>query len=404
MSIGKTFKNSKSLIAIIIALVVVLALAVTVLLVLNGRQETPNPQGTEPSTQATTEGTEATDPTDAPKPTDPQVTTYTVTFKDHDGTVLKTETVEKGKAATAPANPTREGYTFEGWDKTFDNVTADMEVTATYKAVETKPTDPQAKTYTVTFKDHDGKVLGTQKVEEGKGATAPANPTRTHYTFTGWDKSFNKITADLVVTATYKINEYTVTFKDYNGTVLKTEKVESGKGATAPANPTREHYNFAGWDKTFSSVTSDLIVTAKYTTDKLIISAESVTVNKGTGEVTMNIRVVNNPGIMGAVLKVSVNDEVLGVSGANKVGFPGLTLTAPGSAATSSPYTFMLDSLELSADDKKDGTLFTITFKIKDTSVTGKYDVKLSCNQGGIFDENYNDLDVTFVNGSITIQ
>ena len=99
-----------------------------------------------------------------------------------------------------------------------------------------------------------------------------------------------------------------------------------------------------------------------------------------------------------------MNDEVLGVSGANKLGFPGLTLTAPGSAATSSPYTFMLDSMDLSADDKKDGTLFTITFKIKDTSVTGKYDVKLSCNQGGIFDENYNNLNVTFVNGSITIK
>ena len=394
----KMSKNKIIMVAIIA--LVVIALAVTMVVLLN-KDNNDLPTGTDGTTQTTEpSGTESTDP----KPTDPQVTTYTVTFKDHDGTVLKTETVEEGKAATAPANPTREGYTFEGWDKTFDNVTADMVVTATYKAVETKPTDPPVTTYTVTFKDHDGKVLGTQKVEEGKGATAPANPTRTHYTFTGWDKSFNKITADLVVTATYKINEYTVTFKDYNGTVLKTEKVESGKAATAPANPTREHYNFAGWDKTFSSVTSDLIVTAKYTTDKLIISAESVTVNKGTGEATMNIRVVNNPGIMGAVLKVSVNDEVLGVSSANKVGFPGLTLTAPGSAATSSPYTFMLDSMDLSADDKKDGTLFTITFKIKDTSVTGKYDVKLSCNQGGIFDENYNNLNVTFVNGSITIK
>ena len=265
-------------------------------------------------------------------------------------------------------------------------------------------TDPQVKTYTVTFKDHDGTVLKTETVEEGKAATAPESPTRTHYTFTGWDKSFNKITADLVVTAAYKINEYTVTFKDYNGTVLKTEKVESGKGATAPATPTREHYNFAGWDKSFSNVTSDLIVTATYSTNKLIISAESVTVNKGTNEVTMQIRVVNNPGIMGAVLKVSVNDDVLAVSGASKTGYPGLTLTAPGSAATSSPYNFMLDSMELSADDKKDGTLFTITFKIKNTSVTGKYDVKLSCNQGAVFDENYNDLNVTFVNGSITIQ
>ena len=323
-----------------------------------------------------------------------KINQYTVTFKDYDGTVLKTQKVESGKAATAPADPTRTHYTFTGWDKAFDNVTSDLVVTATYKINE----------YTVTFKDYDGTVLKTQKVESGKAATAPANPTRTHYTFTGWDKSFNKITADLVVTATYKINEYTVTFKDYNGAVLKTEKVESGKAATAPAEPTREHYKFAGWDKSFSNVTSDLVVTATYSTTKLIISAESVTVNKGTNEVTMKIRVTNNPGIMGAVLKVSVNDDVFAFASASKTGYPGLTLTAPGSGTTSSPYTFMLDSLDLSADDKKDGTLFTITFKIKDTSATGKYDVKLSCNKGGIFDENYNDLDVTFVNGTITIQ
>ena len=339
-----------------------------------------------------------------PKPTDPQTKTYTVTFKDYDGTVLKTQKVESGKAATAPADPTRTGYTFTGWDKSFNKITADLVVTATYKAEETKPTDPVVTTYTVTFKDWDGTVLKTEKVEKDKAATAPADPTRTHYTFAGWDKAFNKITADLVVTATYKINEYTVTFKDYDGTVLKTQKVESGKAATAPADPTRENYKFAGWDKAFNNVTSDLVVTATYSTTKLIISAESVTVNKGTNEVTMKIRVTNNPGIMGAVLKVSVNDDVFAFARASKTGYPGLTLTAPGSATTSSPYTFMLDSMDLSADDKKDGTLFTITFKIKDTSATGNYEVKLSCNKGGIFDENYNDLDVTFVNGTITIQ
>ena len=323
-----------------------------------------------------------------------KINEYTVTFKDYDGKILKTQKVESGKAATAPANPSRTHYTFIGWDTSFEEVTSDLVVTATYRIIE----------YTVTFKDYDGKILKSQKVESGKAATAPANPSRTHYTFTGWDKSFDEITSDLEVTATYKINEYTVTFKDYDGKILKTQIVESGKAATAPAEPTREYYQFTGWDKPFDNVTSDLVVTATYSTTRLIISAESVTVNQGTSEVTVQIRVTNNPGIMGAVLNVSVNDEVLAVTGGSKTGYPGLTLTVPGSAATSSPYTFMLDSLDISDEDKKDGTLFTITFKIKDTSVTGTYDVKLSCNKGGIFDENYNDLDVTFVNGTITIQ
>ena len=57
---------------------------------------------------------------------------------------------------------------------------------------------------------------------------------------------------------------YTVTFKDWDGTVLKTEEVVEGYTAHAPANPVRPGYRFLGWDVDFSSVTSDLIVTALY--------------------------------------------------------------------------------------------------------------------------------------------
>ena len=63
---------------------------------------------------------------------------YTVTFKDWDGSVLKTEQVEQGHHATAPKNPTREGYTFTGWDKDFSNVQSDLTVTAQYKKNETQ--------------------------------------------------------------------------------------------------------------------------------------------------------------------------------------------------------------------------------------------------------------------------
>ena len=58
---------------------------------------------------------------------------------------------------------------------------------------------------------------------------------------------------------------YIVTFKDWDGTVLKIEEVEQGQSATAPTDPTRENYTFIGWDKEFSNVQSDLIVTAQYT-------------------------------------------------------------------------------------------------------------------------------------------
>ena len=124
---------------------------------------------------------------------------------------------------------------------------------------------PEPVYYTVTFKDWDGTVLSTQQVEEGTAATAPADPTREGYTFTGWDVAFNNVTSDLVVTAQYTINTYTVTFKDWDGTVLSTQTVEHGSAATAPADPTRDGYTFAGWDVAFNNVTSDLVVTATYT-------------------------------------------------------------------------------------------------------------------------------------------
>ena len=63
----------------------------------------------------------------------------------------------------------------------------------------------QPEMHTVTFKDWDGTVLKTQEVQNGGDAEAPADPTRVGYTFTGWDKAFTTIKADLVVTAQYEM-------------------------------------------------------------------------------------------------------------------------------------------------------------------------------------------------------
>ena len=58
---------------------------------------------------------------------------------------------------------------------------------------------------------------------------------------------------------------YTVTFVDYDGTILGSDKVHYGTAATAPEDPSRDGYNFAGWDKDYSNVTDDLTITAQYT-------------------------------------------------------------------------------------------------------------------------------------------
>lgn len=60
---------------------------------------------------------------------------YTVTFMDWDGTVLKAQTIEEGNSATAPSNPSRDGYRFIGWDADFSNVLSDLTITAQYEEI-----------------------------------------------------------------------------------------------------------------------------------------------------------------------------------------------------------------------------------------------------------------------------
>ena len=58
---------------------------------------------------------------------------YTVIFKDHNGTILKTESVYENESATAPTVNDRIGYRFTGWSCTFDSVTTNLEVVAQYE-------------------------------------------------------------------------------------------------------------------------------------------------------------------------------------------------------------------------------------------------------------------------------
>ncbi len=127
-------------------------------------------------------------------------TTFLVTFVDGlTGETIAVDTVETGEAATAPAVPVHEGYTFTGWDKNFDNVTENLTVTAQYEKNKVE--------YTVTFVDGLTKeTIVTVKVEEGKAATAPEAPVHEGYTFKGWDKEFTNVTGDLTVTALYEKN------------------------------------------------------------------------------------------------------------------------------------------------------------------------------------------------------
>ncbi len=194
-----------------------------------------------------------------------KVKKYTVTFVDWDGKELYSEEVEYDQPSTTPDDPTREGYTFLGWDATPDHVKSDMTITAQY----------EINTYTVTFVAENGAIsvlpeeTDLTAVPHGATLTLTATPDE-GYAFTEWTNYDPEkgliVTSDTTVTATFALKKYTVTFVDYDEKVLKTEEVEHGSAATAPEDPEREGYTFTGWDPAdFSHITSDLTVTAQYT-------------------------------------------------------------------------------------------------------------------------------------------
>lgn len=179
------------------------------------------------------------------------INSYTVTFMDGK-TVLKTEKVKHGSAATAPEVPEQDGKTFSKWDKGFSNVTSDLTINAVY----------DVDTFTVTFKDGDT-VLSTQTVEYGKSATAPTVTPAPGKEHTGWDVAFDHVQKDLVVNATFKDIMYTVKFVADGITRYET-KVKYGEKVDAPNAPEVKGKTFERWDGTAEYVTENVTITAIY--------------------------------------------------------------------------------------------------------------------------------------------
>jgi uncharacterized repeat protein (TIGR02543 family) len=146
-------------------------------------------------------------------------------------------------------------------------------------------------TYTVIFQDWDNTILKTETVNHGSDATAPTDPTRTGYTFSGWDNSFTNVTADITVTAQYTINTYTVTF-DKNGG--DTEADPTTKIAvynttidSLPTAPTKASYAFSGWN-TQADGAGDAFTAATLVTENITVYAIWTAINQYTLTYTAN--------------------------------------------------------------------------------------------------------------------
>ena len=168
---------------------------------------------------------------------------YTITFDTNGGSEIAPITQDYGTQIAAPANPTRKGYTFKGWDKEIPKTmpAENITVKAQWKINQ----------YTIAFDTNGGSEIASITQDYGTEITAPDKPTRKGYTFKGWDKEIPETmpAENITVKAQWEINQYTITFDTNGGSEIAPITQDYGTKITAPDNPTRKGYTFKGWDK-----------------------------------------------------------------------------------------------------------------------------------------------------------
>ena len=172
-----------------------------------------------------------------------EINQYTITFDTNGGSEIAPIIQDYGTEITAPADPTRKGYTFKGWDKEIPETMPAENITVKAQW--------EINHYTITFDTNGGSEIAPITQDYGTEITAPDKPTRKGYTFKGWDKEIPETmpAENITVKAQWEINHYTITFDTNGGSEIAPITQDYGTEITAPDKPTRKGYTFKGWDK-----------------------------------------------------------------------------------------------------------------------------------------------------------
>ncbi len=184
-------------------------------------------------------------------------TNYTISFVLDGGTLADGQTtsytVEDDLVVFA--DPTRVGYTFEGW---YDNSAFDGDLYVAINPNRMENLTLYAKwsinQYTITFDAAGGSSVSSITQDYGTTVTQPANPTKTGYTFQGWlldnqPYTFSTMPVDgAALVASWQINTYTITLNVNGGTGVTTNQVQFDYDESITlVTPTRAGYEFNGW-------------------------------------------------------------------------------------------------------------------------------------------------------------
>ena len=202
-----------------------------------------------------------------------EINQYTIAFDTNGGSEIAPITQDYGTKITTPADPTRKGYTFKGWDKEIPETMPAENITVKAQW--------EINRYTITFDTNGGSEIAPITQDYGTEITAPDNPTREGYTFIGWDRDIpvTMPAENITVTAQWEINRYTITFDTAGGSDIAPITQDYGTNITSPADPTREGYTFIGWDKAIPTTMP---------AENITVTAQWKDSEKPTGEIKIN--------------------------------------------------------------------------------------------------------------------
>lgn len=209
------------------------------------------------------------------------------------------------------------------------------------------------------------------------------------------------ITAGILLLRPDKTVYYNVTFQDFDGTVLKTESVEEGKAATAPEDPQRDGYTFIGWNRDFSSVDREIVITAEYLriTDTTF-KVDTITVGADKKNVEVKVSVTNNPGVLGMVFSVNYDEETLKlIDCQNGVALSALAFQEPSRLISGCNFVWYGSE----TGEVMDGEMLILNFEIAEGAEPGTYPISISWKDNAIYDSNSDMVAPEVTQGAIVI-
>ena len=297
---------------------------------------------------------------------------YTISFNTDGGSEVAPITQDYGTDITAPADPTKTGYIFTGWSPALPATmpAEDLTVTAQWTANQ----------YTVTFDTAGGSDIAPITQDYGSNITAPADPTREGYTFTGWDKAIPETmpAENMTITAQWAVNQYTITFDTAGGSEVAPITQDYGSDIAAPADPTREGYTFTGWDTAIPATmpAHNMTITAQWTVNQYTITYD---LDGGTAEGNPVFYTAESPAI---TLNAPTKPGYIftGWSGTGLTGENNLTVVIPTGSTGDRSYTahWSFDPAIIAALEPKPNTSFRDVFR----GDWFYYDVRYVCENG----------------------